>query len=302
MNTTEKTKIYSAAILLLLLTACEPTDFENIGIDHDPTIAVYGMVFQGDSSMHISLSKSSGLTDTVLFEDLKLNIDNSNLTLMTPDQGLVEGYVSQQSASRNGIRIPLWSFDYTDFVAGEEYELMASTSGLDPVSASITIPPQPTLIAATLDEINQESAIVVRDRFEITLQDPSEEENYYYIKAVEIIDESGFEFESDYRFYDLPSNPIDISYLEKVITSFSDRDFNGREHTMVVYGERVKRTRKRVEFRLYQITKEHYDYIQIYERYNSDSPIDEPVLLNSNVEGGQGIFAVTSKPDIITIE
>lgn len=295
---------YILLILLavILVSACGQTEFENFGKDHESKLVVNGVVFQGDSTMNITLTKSLGLSDTVLFENLILDVTNSELLLSTPDQATIEGYVYKQSSSQDGVRLPLWKFDYRNFIANENYVLTAETEGYEIVRSSVIIPAKPELVDVNLNQENSEEERIVRDRFEITLNDPGDEQNYYYIKATETYDEQGFEFENDYRFYDLPSNPIDQGYLEKVITSFSDSDFNGREHTIVVYGERIVRNQTKIELKLYQITKEHYDHIQIYERYNNDSPIDEPVLFNSNIEGGLGLFSITSEPDIISFE
>lgn len=289
-----------ALTLILLLSACGPTDLENIGGEHESAIVVNAIIFQGDTSMNITLTKSSGVTDTVFFEDLKLDVTNSNLSLDTPDQGNVPGYVYAQSSSQDGVTLPLWKFDYNNFIAGDSYRLTAITEGFETIQSDVTILAKPELINVEISQSEANGETIVRDRFEVTINDPNNGENYYYISATETYEEDGFNFENDYRFYDLPSNPIDQSYLEKVITSFSDSDFNGREHTFVVYGERFVRDQTKIDFKLYQISQEHYDHIQIYERYNSDNPINEPVLFNSNIEGGFGLFAITSKPDIVT--
>jgi len=288
---------YVPLSLLLICNACsESTIMES---DHNSAIAVNAQIFQGDSVMNITVTQTYGLGDTLFYDDVTL--DNIDLSLSTPDKGVVPGFSDSRSSSNEGLFIPLWEFNYYDFISGEEYMINAEKPGLEPITAQVIIPPKPVIVDIKYTP-STSTGSVVRDRFELTLSDDTDEDNYYYFRAQETIEESGFEFRRDFRFYSLPSNPIDQSFLEEVITSISDRDFNGKsEHTIILYGERIKKPQTSVEFQVFQITKEHYDFIQNYEKFNSNGPLEEPVNFNSNIAGGHGIFAITSKPDIVEL-
>jgi len=285
-------KFVSFTLVVTLCISCSDNEFSET--NHDSALAVNAQIFQGRNDTYISVSQSFGLGDTLFYADLEL--DNIDVTLNTPDQGIFAGFSTLVSNSNDGLFLPIWQFDYTNFIAGGEYTFRAEKEGLEPVIATVYVPEKPTIIDVEYTPSVSNSS-VVRDRFELTLSDPANEDNYYYVRAFELIDDG--RFERDFRFYSLPANPIDQSFLEEVITSFSDKDFNGREHTVVFYGERIKRDQEKVQFQLFQITKDHYDFIQDYNKFNNDSPISEPVIFNSNIIGGHGIFAISSKPDFV---
>lgn len=289
-------KYFSFSLLLLLFGACSENTI--LDIDHNSALEVNGQILQGDRLMNITVSKSFGLRDTLFYDDLGLQ--NIEISMETPDKGTIIAFSDRLTNNLNGLALPIWEFDYSEFIPGEEYILSAEAEGLDRISATARVPEMPKIIDMVYTPSTSD-ATVVRDRFDLTFDDPGDEENYYYIKGFETIEESGFEYQSDFRFYSLPSNPIDESFLEEVITSFSDKDFNGSGHTIIFYGERIRRNQVGVEFQLFQISKDHHEFIQNYQKSNSDSPIAEPVIFNSNIRGGHGIFAISSKPDTYKI-
>lgn len=305
MQNNNKSFVYFIALFLVsVVSSCEIEDRFIELPEHDSRLVLDAQLYQSDTISNIILTESIGITDTFYTEE---NIDlrnSSQLTLHTPDQGAIEAYVYQEPSQFSSIQSALWKFDYEDFIAGETYTIEAEAEGYDKITAETTIPMEAELIEVIVDlkESTDPTRFFVRDRFEITINDPAEEDNYYFIHASREIDDQGFKSIRTYRFYDSPQNPIDESFLENTITVLDDSNFNGTEHTFVVYGERGPQPFEEIEFKIYQITEEAYNYQVAFTRSNTDSPFSEPVTFPNNINNGFGIFSVTSKPTTKIIE
>ena len=271
--------------------------------DHDSRLVLNAQVFQSDTSSNIIVTESIGITDTFLAVQNEALTNSADLTLYTPDQGAITGYVYKQPSEYENVQLPFWKFDYQDYIAGETYKVEATADGYDMIVAHATVPYEPGLVdvEVTIRE-GTPTTFFVRDRFEITINDPADQENYYQIRADYIIDDNGFESLRKYRFYDTPQNPIDESFLENHITVISDKSFNGTEHKFITYGERGSYDFREIRFTIFEISKEAYDYQVAFDRWNTDNPFAEPVTFPSNIDNGFGIFSISSKPVVQIIE
>jgi hypothetical protein len=88
---------------------------------------------------------------------------------------------------------------------------------------------------------------------------------------------------------------------------FSDKLINGKSYSLdvVIKGEFIGNPfvpgnyssytvhRKAIYFKLYSITKEYFQYLQTLKQYskNYGNPLADPILVNSNVIGGYGMFS-----------
>ncbi len=287
----------------ILITSCDLAD-RSLELDpHDSKLVLDAQLFQGDTTQLIILSKSIGITDTLFSEEINQPLPGSGITLITPDQGAISGYIYRDASPFATVSAPLWKFDYSDFIAGEAYTVEGVADDLEPISATSTVPPNPTLseINVILADTNTNN-FFIRDKWEITIDDAADQENFYMIEADHVFFEDQFENRNKIRFYDIPNNPIDESFIENRVSVISDKNFNGTMYKFIVYGERPKRGNSEIQFKLYQITEDHYKYLSQYERYNNDNPFSEPVTFHNNIADGYGIFSITSKPVLRTIE
>jgi len=270
---------------------------------HESKLVLNSQIFQGDTTTGILLTESIGITDTFFRNENEAFRNSSTLTLYTPDKGAIEGYIYKEPNEFENVQLPLWKFDYNDYIEGETYSIEAEVDGYDMITSETIVPKQPDLVDVKvyLKEAPP-NRFFSRDKFEITINDPADEENYYLIRANFLINDNGFEYLRKYRFFDAPENPIDESFLENRMTILNDKSFNGREHTFVAYGERGKYDFSEITFSIYQISKKSYDYQLAFENYNIDSPFAEPVTFPNNIDDGYGIFSITSKPTIKLIK
>jgi len=303
MKITNLNIVLAIVMVITFMCSCELEDKVIELPPHDSRLVLNSQIIQSDTVSRIILTESVSITDTFLNSENTVFNDNASMTLYTPDQGAIEGYIYRDADPSDNVQLPFWKFDYDNYIEGATYSIEAESDGREMISAETVVPEQPQLIDV---KVNLREApanrFFSRDRFEITINDPAGEENYYQIQANFLINEGGFEYLRNYRFYDAPENPIDESFLENRITILNDKSFDGREHTFVAYGERGSYDFSEITFTIFQISKEAYEYQEAYERFNSDSPFSEPVTFPNNIENGFGIFSITSKPAIKLIQ
>jgi len=302
-------KYISALSLIFLFNACEiePRIIELP--EHNSQLTITAALTPQDDSLNtILFNYSIGIQDVQDFDSENYLI-NPSLSLTTPDQGVIDGYIFkdvEDYSEFESARFPLWKFDYIDFIPGETYVLHGSAEGYEDIQTSVTIPQVPELssVKITKSDDTDPTRYFQRDLFEIEI-DPAGESNYYRIRARPIIkDNTTGIIGSSFRFYGNYSNPIDESTLEKRITVVSDELFDGEKHTMLVYGERGSYDFDQVEFDLIAITEAEFLYFNAVEKLNNDNPFTEPVTIQSNISNGYGLFSISSPPNtlIVTVD
>ena len=285
---------------IILMTSCELAPREITLAEHDSKIAITAMLAPGDTTNNVLFNVSIGILDsTEQYENGFL--DNQTLTLHTPDVGPVEGYIGKDiddyTFSDRDIRYRLWKFDYNNFIVGETYELEASADNYDPIKAKTTVPQPPNVLNVKVTKSpNPRGLYITRDKFEITLKDDPNERNYYRISGIPISADE-IPFYNPYRFYRNASDPLDLSALDNLIIVISDDEFNGQEYTMVLYGEKSdEQLYEQVDFTLVSISEDEYRRTLALESNQDDNPFAEPVIYNSNIENGYGVFSIRSVP------
>jgi len=300
----------SALSLLLVFNACETEPREIELPEHNSRLTITAALTPADDSLNtILFNYSIGIQDTLDYASENY-LDNPRLKLTTPDEGIIEGYIFKDVSDFSDfatVRFPLWKFDYTNFIPGETYVIEGSADGYEDIISTVTIPQKPDLsnVKITKSEDTDPTRFFQRDLFEIEINDPAGEKNYYRIRARPIIiDNSTGIIGAGFRFYENYSNPIDESTLEKRITVISDELFDGEKHTMLVYGERGSYDFNEVEFDLLAITEAEYLYFNAVEKLNNDNPFSEPITIPSNITNGFGLFSISSPPDtkLVTVE
>jgi hypothetical protein len=178
---------------------------------------------------------------------------------------------------------------------GETYEIEASADNYEAVKATATVPQPPNVLDLNVTRAaNPRGAFVTRDKFEITLNDDPSERNFYKIDAIPISTEE-IPFYNPYRFYRNAEDPLDFSALDNLIIVFNDDLFNGQEHTLVFYGEKGnEQPYEQVNFSISSISEQEFRHTQSILSNSNRNPFAEPIIYNSNIENGYGIFSISS--------
>lgn len=266
--------------------------------EHDSKLALTAMLTPQDTLNAMLLTVSIGILDSIDKYEGDF-LENGELWLHTPDQGIVAAYIYKDiedySEWETGVKLPLWKLDYNDFIEGAVYQLEARAENFESVTAICTVPSKPNLLDVKITRNNSNSGdYYVRDRFEISIEDKPDEKNYYRLNAKQIVLEEGVEYFNEYLFYKNASNPLDESLIDESVRVFSDSDFDGQEHTLILYGRRGSKPFEQVNFSLVEITKEEFQHTLTYDRNVRDNPFAEPVTYQSNIENGVGIFSISS--------
>lgn len=214
--------------------------------------------------------------------------------------------------------------DINSPVSGKEYKIVVKGKGLPDASASTIIPDM-----VSLEKVDTSRIILAPGKYysfntgllcRIGFSDPPERKNFYLLKITlnsfrrTLNNTSASVDYQDLEFY--CSDPI---VEEKLNTrdgiqavAFTDKLINGQKYNidLVIKGELIGEPiinlgyplssrdlyRKTLNFKLYSITEEFFRYIQTLQLYsrNYSNPLSEPVLLESNVTGGYGMFSGAS--------
>ena len=289
------------AVVSIGLQSCELSPREIELAAHDSKLAITAMLSPGDTTANILFNVSIGILDTLEKYEGGF-LENQKLTLHTPDAGPVNGYISKDIDDykewETSRKYRIWKFDYNDFKVGATYELEASADNYQPITAKTTVPSTPNVIDVKItarEPVNGQ--YFVRDKFDIVIKDDPDERNFYKINAIPI-SLTEFPYLNPYIFYRNANDPIDLSALDERIIVISDDEFNGQEYTIVLYGEiRGQRDNYRqIDFSLVSITEQEYRREIALERSGDDNPFAEPVIYNSNIENGYGVFSISSPP------
>jgi len=296
-------KIYLLILTSILVISCDLDDRILELEEHESRLVIDAQITQVDTSMAILITESQSIADTIFEYENTKQLNNVSLQLMTPDEGIIDGFIFGYTRETERQNLAFWKFEYFDFLESESYTLVAKADGLETISAEVIVPTKPSIKELDVSFDNGSSGdFIVRDKFELTISDRPNQENYYLLEATITYSNDEFSFESEYRFYDLPNNPIDESFLENRIRILEDKTFDGRDYKITLYGERqTNYDIENVAFNLYEITENYYNYIDQFDKYNNENPFSEPITFPNNIENGYGIFTITSKPDVKTI-
>ena len=227
---------------------------------------------------HIVVSPDLYLDEEV--EDSGLEVDEIRLT--TPDRGdIIPDFI-------DGLYIIL---DY-EFIPGEEYSIYVKHADFPALSATTIVPAE--IDVENLEVETDDSEREKRDIFNLTFKDPEEVKNYYEFNGSYFSRIDGFLCAGTYYF----------DFVEDELVSdndwISDLSFNGRSKTIKLsdnqYCSGSDFERESYVLRILSIPSEFVEYQRSLDlAYEAeDNPFVEPTTLYSNVEGGLGIFSVSS--------
>ena len=214
--------------------------------------------------------------------------------------------------------------EYNSPVSGKKYKITAKGQGLPNASASTVIPDM-----VSIEDVDTSRIILPPGKYysfdtgllcRIGFSDPPEKKNFYLLRI------TLKSYRKSVNNNSIPANYQDMEFFcsdpiveEKLNTregiqavAFSDNHINGQKHNieLVIKGELIGEPiikleypfsstdiyRKTLNIKLYSITEEFFRYIQTLQLYsrNYSNPLAEPVLMESNVTGGYGMFSGAS--------
>lgn len=187
---------------------------------------------------------------------------------------------------------------------GDRLDLEIITPNFEPIRATQILPSKVSIDSVGYEEdVSRTANLDVQDLFSFTLTDPVAEENYYWLQV-------------EYETTDYYDTIVDINTgvwgnlqsFDPIIDDyglFSDAEINGQTYTVNILASSFKNPSPEftIKYKLHSITKELYHYLQSYHlQYTaSQNPFSQPVVINSNIEGGIGAFGIytTSEMELV---
>ncbi len=228
-------------------------------------------------------------------------------------------YTQRPTDYRYGSYIPVRGYVG---VPGQAYQLRASAPGVEPVEATMTLPPLPAVEAASFVQqpatASSSNFITPAKYGQLTfaISDPAATTDYYvaYIRVLDAAGQYwGYAFEDEsLRNTNGPSVKLNEFKLSSAgnINSMMPISDAGRQGQRLVYSAPVGVYYGRgydsrnptppppayLELTVSSIPASTYDFYQSVQRYRdaNDNPFAEPAPLRSNVQGGYGLFGGAS--------
>ena len=311
-----------------LFAACEKQIDIDIE-DQEPKVVVMAQN-EADNPLSVKLTYSRPTFSTFYVyngEDYFKKITNATVTLT------VNGGASEQATHNDGT----YTFAHIP-QAGEELSLSINVPGEEPVTATATVPQRPNISNFDTSFANQgyDYYTILQASVSFTLNDPAATEDFYSVRLREtdtVIyisrDDNGNIISQDtavdsyYRFFEctdyLLVNNTSIDIEDPTVARtysgtemlFSDATINGMSHNMKLVGqynryweEKASDTtivRYGLTLEVKSLTRDLYLYRQTMNSYDNDELLNffsEPVQIHSNIDGGIGIFGVSSKTSV----
>lgn len=304
----------AVAVLFLVFTGCGDTVTEVSFPDTEPRLTVTSY-FNPDSTWRVRVSQSSSLAENRRGRQLGgveplPPVGNATVQILRSGQVV--------DTLRNiDLDSPLYA-DYdgtygTAFTptAGASYTLRVEAPGFDPVTAESAVPaPIPVTHASFSDSVyiyqpdsaNPEPV----SQFTFRFTDPPGERNYYRVvlyprrndvtRGFAPIDVFTINAEIDRDLFADPGTFASGDWVEEFpfrrSVVFTDNAFDGQEYELTVSVPISRSYLYGYEAVLSTISEEYYKYRQSVwlQEVTAKNPFAEPVTIQSNVEGGFGIF------------
>lgn len=183
------------------------------------------------------------------------------------------------------------------------YRMEVSAPGYEAISAEQRMP---TTVAIQSLRFERDGAVDGEGRradgIELQFTDPAGEENYYALEFY--IEVSSGQPGGDTLLF---SSRIYAGTLDQIVQAgneyeqiFTDKSFNGSSYTVSLYADQGAVPEgfpdTRLIARLYSLSRDAFLYdLSLRQYYDAqDNPFAEPVTVHGNIEGGYGIFALSS--------
>ena len=262
-----------------------------------PSKLVLNCYFNPDSTWKFQVSKSLSVLDNA---NLKL-IDNATLLLFEEDIFLDSILNPDEDGFYRFAMLPKPGKNYIIEVTSPDYQEKLSASDGLPVPVPITKTKVSIIDSSFYGDIYY-SYGYLSGNFEISLNDPGENINYYQFKVYSY--DSVFNYiEEIPEFEHLVKRSLLVSSDDPVLSShnnynnqllFEDRMFNGKEISLRINFEDFNPRRgKKYYLELLSLSRAGYLYRKTIDEYEMarNDPFAEPVMIYSNIQNGFGIFS-----------
>lgn len=272
----KKTKflLYLLWCPIFLLWSCE-TVVEVELPEHEPKLVI-NAVLNPDSLFSVAVSASR----SAFSNDEHLQVENAIVSLYGAGKHLFD----LRHLGRG-----IYQADQKP-EALQYYEVKVSAPGYPDASAASYVPAEPIIfnVKAETGPVHEDwQGATVNASF--TLQDPAEQENFYYLRV----------FSPDTTFDEIPyeryvsilsSTPIEMEFSMETRLFFSDKLFNGQALQL---GLNIENSPDNVTYvQVAHITKEYYQYVRSLKKQSYNDAINlTPVQVSNNIRNGMGLFA-----------
>ncbi|MBI5540272.1 MAG: DUF4249 domain-containing protein [Bacteroidia bacterium] len=270
------------ASLLLIFISCKK--YIDMKIPDKGRKPVINCLFSADSTFKVQVFQSHFILDDAEPQEI-----NNAIVTISENETIIDTlvYSSHGYYSSNSL-IPS---------IGKNYKISASFNDKT-ANSSATIPNPVSII--NIDTTSYHSQNGNYFRFNLQINDPADETNYYLIK----IEKSFFDYYSGNTVQNIYLNYSDDPSLDATWQgSFvvNDNLFNGKTKTFPLDIDifnlyNYNDSASMFNISLYSISKDYYLYAKTVESQTNsgNSPFSEPVMVYNNIENGYGIFAGAS--------
>lgn len=311
----EKIDIPDTGRKLVINGLISTDDMVNVSISKSVSLKTFGTgEYVNNDSASVYIFQNDSYIDSLKYSNSSKIHSNNNIIYH-------ENLFSQSNYwSKNIYPIP-----------GNKYKIVVKRKGLPDAIAKTIIPNLVKINLtdalrikmapdSSYDPFANNYTLICKDQLKCSVEftDPSNETNYYYLDIINSIP-SIFDPQSgdDPRIF-ITQKKVDFECFDPIIEEklenekifFSDKLINGKKckltfllsmlgfidpRTGIVggYSPNMLNIKSVYYFRLHSISKEFYDYLKNLKLYrnNYNNPLAEPVIVNSNIIGGYGIFA-----------
>ena len=319
--------------IAVLFTACEKTITVDLP-DPEPVLNIQAFFEEGDETLEVWVSRNKSVLDTsiVLESDLEDSDASPLLNMYWIADATVELYKNGtlMTTFYSNAATHTYRADLGQAFAPEPYdiyELKVSAPGFPDAVATHMHPNDLELVEYSYDSIVQVPYFSnstyyfeddIGDKLTVRLQDPKGEDNYYHINVyadIAYLQENGDPYyASPFVGTIVPANAIIREELSQNYYSgygngciFSDQALKDQLRDLSFYVESFENWDSLPDtlyLAIASTSEDYYLYEKSFQEYQASGDFfSEPVLLYSNVKGGQGLFITrTIHRKLIAIE
>lgn len=305
------TNYISTICILLLITSCQKDiylEYENF----ESNLVING-IFNPNDQWQVDISKSANLLDVNSYIE---KIEDAYVTVENLETGLITELVHTSNATNKGTY-------YSAFRPREDasYRIIVEKDGFTTASAVDQIPTDIDVVFLDTSLVEVEGELALKIDFKIN--DNASEENFYVWDLLYTQEEGNnndiLPSVTDATLESVDDN-AEILNEENNFQSklfLRDDNFNGVEYntSFFTYNEEIvensnpssteTETDLKLQLRVLSVSKDLYNYLKSveasYRSQNLNTSNINPLDINSNVEGGLGIFGAY-KMHLIDIE
>lgn len=262
--------------------------------DEEQQLVINLELTEGDTTAKTFVASTANLdaVDHTFFEDAIVDLYKEGELLTTLEYDQFENdYIA--------------NFDSDELTVGEYRVEVRGVPGFNDIVASQSINNSVNIIKGSYQQdgtIEQDYGYAYTvDEARVTIDDPADEENYYQVKLMGIIENQNGDQIQNVSFFVSSLNPFaETSFYYNGIL-LKDDSFNGTEFDLSMgfsnylgsgYGSGGEEFQAYLLVELSSLSRDNYLFIKSEGAFQEsiDNPFAEPVIVHNNVENGIGIF------------